>query len=278
MIAESLLVLASGGLISGILAGLLGIGGGFIMVSLLIMLGYTPIQAVATSSLAIVITSTSGSIQNWRMGYFDLRRVLYLGLPALVTAQIGVHIATQISPYLLLVLFGVFLLVSIYLVDFRKRVFAQDAQGQYTFGQNRLSSSRVPRRLRKSPFNPILSRIGVGGITGVLTGLLGVGGGAIMVPLQMTLLGEPIKTAIQTSLGVLVATAVSACVGHAAAGNVLFLPGLILGTGGLLGVQISTRILPQLRDAAVQVTFRSFLLLISIYMFWQAWESYQSYA
>lgn len=258
MIAESLLILASGGLISGILAGLLGIGGGFIMVSLLILLGYTPVQAIATSSLAIVITSVSGSVQNWRMGYFDFRRVLYLGLPALFTAQFGVYLATRTSAYLLLLLFGLFLLLSIYLVDLRKRI-------------------PQSRRVHQPAFNPLLCRIGTGGITGVLTGLLGVGGGAVMVPLQMILLKEPIKVAIQTSLGVLVATAVSACVGHAAEGNVLFLQGMILGTGGLLGAQISTRILPKLRDAAVQTAFRSFLILISIYMFWQAWESYRGY-
>lgn len=258
MIAESLLILASGGLISGILAGFLGIGGGFIMVSLLIMLGYTPVQAVATSSLAIVITSISGSVQNWRMGCFDLERVFCLGLPALITAQIGVYAASHISPHLLLLLFGLFLLVSLYLMDLRKRL---------------LTRSRSPQ----PAFHPLLAIIGTGGITGVLTGLLGVGGGAIMVPLQMILLREPIKVAVQTSLGVLIATAASACVGHMAAGNVLLLQGLVLGTGGLLGVQISTRLLPRLKDAAVQTAFRSFLILIAAYMFWQAWESYQGY-
>ncbi|NER82740.1 MAG: TSUP family transporter, partial [Leptolyngbya sp. SIO1D8] len=76
------------GLLAGILAGLLGIGGGTVMVPILVTLGYEPIQAVATSSLAIIITSLSGSFQNWRMGYLDFRRVLLLGLPALVTAQL----------------------------------------------------------------------------------------------------------------------------------------------------------------------------------------------
>lgn len=259
MVVETLLVLVSGGLISGILAGLLGIGGGFIMVSLLIMLGYTPVQAVATSSLAIVITSLSGSVQNWRMGVFDLKRVVYLGLPALVTAQLGVYLASRVPSHILLLLFGIFLLVSIYLVDLRSRI---------------ASVSMVYDSAR---FNPVLSRIGTGGITGVLTGLLGVGGGAIMVPLQMVLLKEPIKVAIQTSLGVLIATAASACVGHAAAGNVLFLQGLVLGVGGLLGVQFSTRTLPKLKDSTVQVSFRSFLILIAAYMFWQAWHTYQSF-
>ena len=259
MITGSLLILASGGFLSGMLAGLLGIGGGFVVVSILVSLGYTPVQAIATSSLVIVISSISGSMQNWRMGYLDYKRVIYLGLPALVTAQIGVYWANRIPPYLLLVTFGFFLIASICLVDFRKRLIAREENS----------------KLLK--FNPIVSRIGTGGITGILTGLLGVGGGAILVPLQMLLLGEPIKLAIQTSLGVIVATAVSACAGHASEGNILFIQGLLLGVGGFLGAQISTRFLPKLPDSLVCRLFRGFLATMSIYMFWQAWKIYQAF-
>ncbi len=259
MITGFLFLLTSGGFLSGILAGLLGVGGGFVVVSILVSLGYTPVQAIATSSLVIAISSISGSLQNWRMGYFDYKRVIYLGLPALVTAQIGVYLANRTPPYLLLFLFGVFLIASIYLVDFRKQltVKAENSQTQ--------------------KFNPVISLLGTGSAAGVLTGLLGVGGGTIMVPLQMLLLGEPIKVAIQTSLGVIVATAVSACVGHAAEGNILYIQGLLLGGGGLVGAQLSTRFLPKLPDAIVCMIFRTFLATISIYMFWQAWKIYQGF-
>jgi uncharacterized membrane protein YfcA len=69
VISPNLVILAAGGLFSGVLAGFLGIGGGTILVPLLVGLGYTPVKAIATSSLAILITSISGSVQNWRMGY-----------------------------------------------------------------------------------------------------------------------------------------------------------------------------------------------------------------
>jgi uncharacterized protein len=259
MITGSLLILASGGFLSGMLAGLLGIGGGFVVVSILVSMGYTPVQAIATSSLVIVISSVSGSWQNWRMGYLDYKRVIYLGFPALITAQIGVYWANRMPPYLLLVIFGVFLIASVCLVDFRKRLIAQQ------------------KNSKPSKLNPIVSRIGTGGITGILTGLLGVGGGAVLVPLQMLLLGEPIKLAIQTSLGVIVATAVSACAGHASEGNILFIQGLLLGVGGFLGAQISTRFLPKLPDSLVYRLFRGFLATMSIYMFWQAWKIYQAF-
>lgn len=249
-------ILATGGLISGILAGFLGIGGGTVLVPLLVAIGYTPVQAVGTSSLAILVTSISGSVQNWRMGYFDWKRVIALGLPALATAQIGVYIANRTPPYILLVAFGLLLLTNIYLVELRKR----------------LATKETPRQT----FNPVLARLLTGGAAGVLAGLFGVGGGVIMVPLQMLLLKEAIKVAIQTSLGVIVITAISASFGHALAGNVLLIPGILLGCGGLLGAQLSTRVLPKLPDRVVSLVFRLFLAILSIYIFWQAWHSYST--
>lgn len=256
--SPNLFILSAGGLVSGVLAGFLGIGGGTVLVPLLVGLGYTPIQAVATSSLAILITSISGSVQNWRMGYFDSKRVIYLGLPALVTAQIGVYLAERFAPYLLLATFGLLLLANIYLVELRKRLTATSA------------------RLEPQKFNPVISKIFTGSAAGILAGLFGVGGGVIMVPLQILLLEETIKVAIQTSLGVIVITAISACVGHAFSGNILFTEGILLGIGGLLGAQISTRILPKLPDEVVSIAFRTMLGVLSIYIFWQAWSNYSA--
>jgi uncharacterized membrane protein YfcA len=257
VISSKLFILSLGGLVSGVLAGFLGIGGGTVLVPLLVGLGYTPVQAVATSSLAILITSISGSVQNWRMGYFDGKRVIYLGLPALVTAQIGVYLAARFAPYLLLTAFGLLLLTNIYLVELRKRLTANN------------------RKIELQKINPVISKIFTGSAAGILAGLFGVGGGVIMVPLQILLLGETIKVAIQTSLGVIVITAISACVGHAFSGNVLFTEGIILGIAGLLGAQISTRILPSLPDEVVTIAFRTMLGVLSIYIFWQAWSNYR---
>ncbi len=259
MISSILVVLAVSGLISGVLAGFLGIGGGTVLVPLLVALNYTPVQAVATSSLAILITSISGSIQNWRMGYFDFKRVISIGFPALLTAQLGVYLADRFLPYILLMAFGLLLITNIYLVDLRQRLTANH------------------QAIKQQTINPVLARISTGSAAGILAGLFGVGGGVIIVPLQILLLGESIKVSIQTSLGVIVITAISACIGHALSGNVLFVEGVLLGIGGLLGVQISTRILPKLPDEVISFTFRTMLAILSVYIFWQAWESYSSY-
>ncbi|GBF79877.1 sulfite exporter TauE/SafE family protein [Aphanothece sacrum] len=250
-------ILLISGLFAGLLAGLLGIGGGTVLVPLLVALKYTPLQAVATSSLAIVITSVSGSIQNWRMGYLDFNRVIFLAIPALITAQLGVFLSNHLPNYILLLSFGIFLIINILLGNLRQYLISSD---NLTNGVN---------------ISPILARLITGGLAGVLAGLFGIGGGVIMVPLQMLFLGESIKVAIQTSLGVIVITAISACVGHALHGNVLFSVGIILGTGGLIGAQISTRFLPKLPDRIVRLCFYGLLAILAVYTFYQAWESYQ---
>ena len=263
MTTEQLLILAIGGLIAGVLSGFLGIGGGTLIVPLLVGLGYSPVQAIATSSLSILITAISGTIQNWRMGFFNFNRIVLLGFPAILTAQIGAYLADKIVSYILLAGFGILLLTNIYLVDLRKRLTQQ---------QKRREAEDVP----DAPVtNPIVARIFTGSAAGVLAGLFGVGGGVIMVPLQILLLGETIKVAIQTSLGVIVITALSACLGHALQGNVLWNEGIILGAGGLLGAQIGTRYLPRLPDEVVSFIFRFMLAILSIYIFWQAWNAYK---
>ena len=288
MTVSELLILGAAGLFAGILAGFLGIGGGTVLVPLLVALKYAPVQAVATSGLSIVITALSGSIQNWRMGYLSLSQVAGIGFPAVITAQIGAYLAGIFPPYLLLLCFGLLLWLNIYLIEVRKRLKGEregedrKESGSITNYQLPIPNSQFPIPNSQFPnnsnilFNPTFAKIATGSAAGLLAGLFGVGGGVIMVPLQILLLGESIKTAIQTSLGVIVITAISATAGHAARGNVLWVVGLILGGGGLLGAQISTRFLPRLPDRTISLAFRSLLAILSIYVFWQAWQKFSN--
>jgi uncharacterized membrane protein YfcA len=252
----SWLILAVGGFIAGILAGILGIGGGFIIVSLLIALNYPFPQAVATSSLVIIMSSSAGSFYNWRMGYLNLRRVIYLAIPAIIFAPLGAYLTGEIPEYILLIVFASFMLINIALIQLKQSISAKQHESTKTF-------------------NPIASRVITGGLAGFLAGLLGIGGGVIMVPLQMLLLNEDIKTAVRTSLGVIVAATISSCVYHLAKGNVLFIPGLILGISGMLGSQLGTRLLPKMSNSLVSKFFNLFLVSMALFNFWKAWLSYQ---
>ena len=247
-------ILVGCGLLSGSLAGLLGIGGGTVLVPIIVTLGYIPAKAVATSSFTIVLTSLSGSIQNYRMGNLSWRRVISLGLPSLLTAQIGAFFVNKIPANILLFAFGILLIVNLFLANLRKRLIKQEIN------------------VKQASRNPWLVTIFTGGTAGLLAGLFGVGGGVIMVPLQILLLAENIKKAIQTSLGVIVITSISACIGHAYQGNVLWVEGLILGVGGLLGAQISTRFLPKLPNRVIGWCFNILLITLAFYTFWEAFN------
>jgi uncharacterized protein len=247
--------LLSGGFAAGILAGLLGIGGGTILVPFLVALGYSPVQAVGSSSLAILLTSISGTIQNYRIGVLQWRRILPLGIPAVLMAQAGSFIADWLPSRTLLAAFGFLLLTNIYLVSLRRN-----------------ASNIEPQKTRAGKFSAMAAQMLTGGSAGLLAGLFGVGGGVVMVPLQMLLLQESLKGSIRTSLAVIPLTALSATLGHAIAGNVVFSVGLWVGLGGLISAQLSTRILPQLPDASVSIIFRTLLILLALYVFWQAWN------
>jgi uncharacterized membrane protein YfcA len=257
MLTENWLYLAVGGVISGLLAGLLGIGGGILLVPLLRTLGYNYPHAVATSSLAIVLTSTSGSVQNWRMGYLKFSRVILLGLPAIFTTLIGTEIVAKSPEYILQLSFAILTFLNIYLTNLRQEL-VEKSKDDFIFIK----------------INPLIARIITGSLAGFFAGLFGVGGGLILVPFQMLFLGEKIKLAIQTSLGVIVLTSIFACFGHYYRGNILFLDGVIVGLGGLIGAQISTRFLPKIPDKYVRLSFYSLLIILGIYSFVLAWYSF----
>jgi hypothetical protein len=139
----------------------------------LVTTGLAPVQAAATSSLAIAIAALSGSIQNWRDRHLDPQKVLYLGIPAGLAAQLGAYWADIVPPHLLLVGFGLFLLLNIYLIRLHNDL-AQPARPH----PNAPAELAVAFSLKRAA-----ARIGTGIAAGLLAGLFGVGGGAILVPL-----------------------------------------------------------------------------------------------
>ena len=273
-------ILAGLGLFSGLLAGVMGLGGGVVLVPLIQALGYSTVQAVATSSLAILMTSISASIHNYRMGNLDFKRVTLLGLPSLLTAQLGVFLASEIPNFILLGTFSIFLVVNIFLSRLPNKLIAPDLGHRVEHKVNHILIDKIAQfspaiaKFIRGGLKDFLSRIVTGGLTGLLAGFYGIGGGVIMVPLQIVLLSEPIIIAIQTSLGVIMITSISACLGHGLRGNILFFEGFILGLGGLIGAQISARFLPRLPSKLVAIAFNVLLAILSVYVMYLAFMTY----
>jgi uncharacterized protein len=254
------------GIFTGVLSGLLGIGGGLLMVPALTVFGVPLVQATATSLVGVFLSSISGSLRNLSAGELNWRVSLVLAGFGIITAQVGAWLGNRLPDALLSVAFAVLLLVTIYLMNLRQRLQRQQAGSENQKSQAGAKVEATSSRLGATA--------GIGLLAGVLSGLFGVGGGVVMVPLQMLFLGETIKAAVRTSLGAIVAIAISGLAQHTWNGNVLWIPGLCLGMGGVLGAQFGTRLLPRLPDRTVNLLFRAFLVGLAIYMTFrgiQAW-------
>jgi uncharacterized protein len=243
------------GTITGILSGLLGIGGGLLMVPVLTLFGVPLVEATATSLIGVFLSAISGSFQNWRSRKLNWRVSLVLAAFGIFTAQIGAWLGDRLPDAGLSLAFAALLLLTIYLMNLRQKLKQQSKE--------ELPAIEDENGDAQMAMTPIAS---IGLLAGVLSGLFGVGGGVVMVPLQMLFLAEPIKSAVRTSLGAIVPIAASGLAQHAWNGNVLWVPGLCLGVGGILGAQAGTRLLPRLPDRTVNQLFRLLLIALAVYM------------
>jgi Predicted permeases len=253
-------IIAIGGLGAGIVAGIFGIGGGTIIVPLLVSLGFSPTQAVGTSSITIFCAASSGTWHNWRAGNLEGKAILGLGIPAIFCAQVGVWLAQTIPPRFLIWGFAGYLVVNAYMVQLRAGLtkLAVDQP------QDQPPDQPMPRTKRG-----VWQEFMIGAIAGVLSGLFGVGGGVVLVPLQVILLESPIKPAIRYSLGAVMIIGIAGCLGHSIGGNVRWLEGLALAGLSVAGAQIGTRILVYLREQFVSLALTAYLLALAVYMLYQ---------
>jgi uncharacterized membrane protein YfcA len=164
----------------------------------------------------------------------------------MLTVSIGALAVQQIPSKILTISFAVFLLVNIFLVKFKRKATATEPQQTQNLGW--------------------FPRVFTGLVSGVLAGVFGVGGGVILVPLQIVLLGEEIKGAVVTSLGVIVLTSVWGTLTNFLTGNILFGPAVLLGIGGVVGITISSKLLVKLPEKWVEFFFAGLMLSLSGYM------------
>lgn len=249
------------GSLTGVLSGILGIGGGILMVPALTLFGVPLIEATATSLVGVLLSALSGSVRNLSTGELNWRNSLLIAMFGILTAQVGAWLGDRLPDPILSIAFAAMLVVTIRLIDLKRSL-----QHQNVADESAAASVTPTAEAATASTVQWLPVISIGLIAGFLSGMFGIGGGVVMVPLQMLLLAEPIKAAVRTSLGAIVPIAISGLVQHATNNNVLWIPGLSLGMGGLLGAQVGTRMLPKMGDRTVNRLFRFFLIALAVYM------------
>lgn len=234
---------------AGLLAGLTGGGGGMFFVPVLIFAGLPVVQALETSNLGILITSASGTLTNARHGLVPWRRVLWLGIPAIIVAPLGAWFAIHLPGKLLIAGFILMNLINIVLTGRKQAEHEHHDQG------------KVPTALEYAA---------TGGSGGLLAGLFGIGGGLIVVPLQILWLSTPIKVAARASLAVIMLSSAAAVIGHSLLdGNIHWATGILLGIGGIIGAPLGTLLLRRISPTAATRILQCVLLGVSIALAWQ---------
>jgi uncharacterized protein len=246
-----LLFLGVIGAAGGMLSGLVGVGGGIVFVPGLLFVGGWKIQeAVAASLIIIVFSSLSGTIRNARSNDpVNWRVAGLLSLSVAPSSLIGVLIS-RVSPEVVVeVAFATLLLALAY----------PTARGGGAYDKDRHIAL------------PLVFLVGI--FVGTLSGLVGVGGGVVMVPLMVLGMGLTTKQAVSTSLAVVMFTGIVGAAGYIATGfrdpqQLLSLPPLIIGS--MIGAPIGVRIRDWLPDHVVRIGFGVFMVIVALRLLGEA--------
>ena len=246
------LILGMGGAV-GFLSGLFGVGGGFLMTPLLIFIGVPPPVAVGTEANQIVASSVSGVLAHWQRGNVDFKMGFVLLLGGFFGSSLGVilfkylqnlgqlDLVIKLSYVIFLGIIGFLMLWESSRTIIRSRSAA--ARRGKLHQHNWLHGLPFKMRFRKSKLyiSAILPFL-IGAVIGVLSALMGVGGGFIMVPAMIYLLGMPTSLAIGTSLfQIIFVTANVTFLQALTVQTVDILLAVLLLTGAVIGAQFGSK-------------------------------------
>jgi len=238
----SLLPLVPLGLLAGLLSGLLGIGGGLIFSPLLLLLGLDPHQALATSSLAIVPTTLGGTWSHLRSRSLPLGPSLAVALGAASSSALFSHLGRSAHGALLLglqaAMYGVLTLV--------------------------LQPGALEHDTHHPPAPGLPGLALVGLVAGLASGLLGLGGGLVMVPLMVTLLRQPVRLAVRLSTLAVLASATVAAPVFVADGRGLLPVAALLGGISALGASWSAAQLNRVGEGTLVWLLRAMTALLAL--------------
>ncbi len=250
---NAFLLLGLGGMV-GILSGMFGVGGGFLMTPLLFFIGIPPAVAVATEANQIVASSFSGVLAHLKRKTVDLKMGTVLLIGGLFGAAVGVQIFKALKEIgqvelLVTLCYVVFLGIIGSLMFMESLRSIRRSKGPHAKPAPRKQHTWVhglPFKVKFRTSGLYISAIPpllVGAFVGILAAIMGVGGGFIMVPAMIYLLGMPTKVVIGTSLFQIIFVTGFTTLMHATTNYTVDMAlAVLLLIGGVVGAQIGTRI------------------------------------
>lgn len=258
-------------LLAGILGSMLGLGGGVFIVPILSAFFGVPLKtAIAASAVSVVVNSLSGSTIYLRHRLTNVRLGLLLFVTTTIGAIIGGLLAIYSSPTILRIVFSVSLLAMSAAmlrgpIAEKRRVVAPDPYG--------VSGSYFDPSINEQ-VNYTPQKIGIGmaisSFAGVISGMLGIGGGAIQVPVMNAIMRVPVKAAAATSVYMVGTTVVASAIIYYA--NDLIDPSITVPAvlGVLIGAQAGSRLARRARSAVLVRMLIVILIYLAITVFLQA--------
>lgn len=275
---NALLIIVLGFLV-GLLSGMFGVGGGFLTTPLLIFYGIPPTVAVASSATQITGASVSGVMVHMRRGGVDLKMGGVMIVGGLVGSFLGAGMfrLLQTSGQIDVVIGLLYVLIlgwigSLMLVDsLRSLGYVPVRASSHPRPRHNRWVASLPLRWRFhgsglyiSPIAPLL----LGFVAGMLTVFLGIGGGFILVPAMIYLLGMPARIVIGTSLVMILAVSASTTMVHALTTRAvdLVLAALLL-VGGVVGAQYGALLTLRVKPDLLRLALSVIILLVGLRMF-----------
>ncbi|NDD48976.1 MAG: sulfite exporter TauE/SafE family protein [Alphaproteobacteria bacterium] len=274
-VSVNLFVIFGMGGVVGILSGMFGVGGGFLMTPLLIFYGIPPIVAVATEANQIVASSISGAFAHWRRKAVDFKMGTILLIGGIIGSFIGIELFVFLKNLgqidLIISLSYVILLGSIGTLIFIEGMRSMIAHRNETLVQVKKRKDRtwvhsLPMRIRfkkSGLYISIIPPIVIGIAVGIMASIMGVGGGFIMVPAMIYLLRMPTNVVIGTSLYQIIFVTSLVTILHAYENQTVdVMLAMILMSGGVVGAQIGAALGHKLK--AEQLRFLLGILILAV--------------
>ncbi len=262
---EMLILLILFGFSVGTVAAMTGIGGGvFIVPALSLIFGFTSHNAVGTSLAVIVFTSLTSTIAYSRQRRIDYRIGLALATTTIPGALTGAYLTTLVNERLLGVIFSIFLiLVALRMLlnlEMNMNVSHDFLPEKFSLWHRRIIDSAGERF--EYEVN-ILLGFTLSFFGGLSSGLLGIGGGAVMVPIMHLAMGMPIHITVATSMFIMVFTSISGVLQHLSYGNVNLEYAACIALGVIFGTQLGAHTARKAPSKSLRRLFGVILLVIS---------------
>jgi uncharacterized membrane protein YfcA len=239
---------------------------------LLIIYKLPPVAAAATSLVVVLLNAASGSITYVRRGRVDVRTGLLLAAATVPGAFfIGPELAERIPERAFKIGFGVFLLVMATLLFLRPERHATAIRGTTGGGLWRIRRTFTDGSgtLIDYEFDVVLAVV-LSFVVGILSSMLGIGGGIVHVPALIHLMGFPVHVATATSQFVLAFTAAAGVAKYASAGHVVWALAAVVGAGVVVGAQLGVRLSQRVKGARIVRLLVLAIVILAIRLIWSA--------